>query len=110
MKIEELKEVVDSRNVGKTNIEEIKLLLDAITDWPKSVTTLFDFLTEIKEDLKVESITYTAIDDKLTTLNPALDAWKIESLTAIAELIKMSDFNTLDEIVAYYQDMKYAPK
>jgi hypothetical protein len=110
MEIEELRELLDSKNIEKTEVKKVELLLDAIADWPIIVTRLLDFLSELKEDLKAESITYAVVNYKLATLNPAFDAWKMESLTAISELIKLSDFKALDEIIAYYQMMKYVPQ
>ena len=61
--------------------------LQVINDWPNHFDTLEEYLADIRVFLKNKNITIEAIQSKLVTLDPSKNAWEIESLTGLLDLM-----------------------
>jgi len=104
MSIEELHSLLDNGTLQSSDINKIKLLLEAINDWPHPVKTLVDFIVQIQQDLKKDDITQFVIEQRVKNLNPAYDAWKMESYATLIELIQLSNYKSLNELTANFDN------
>lgn len=104
MSIEELNIKLCDKTFNNDEIVKVNLLLEAINDWPDDIDSLGGFLEAIKVDLKSSDCGYSTLNKKISKLNPSVDAWKIESYTLLIELMQISNYKTLSEIVSYFEN------
>lgn len=76
----------------------ICLLREAINDWPTQVTTVEEYIRDVKLFLSGQGITIDAIERKLSNVS-LNEAWQIESLTSLLELLKISKHETFESVL-----------
>ncbi|RFZ95215.1 hypothetical protein D0C36_06720 [Mucilaginibacter conchicola] len=107
MDIEQLMTVLEERAITGNDRKRVELLLAAINDWPTPVESLNDFLSKLKSSLNAEEITIEVVTDRVADMTPGFDAWKMESLSSLLELLNMSGIASLNQIIANYQSLQY---
>jgi hypothetical protein len=103
MTIEQLQLKPAHNFINNDVIIKVELLLDAINDWPKPVNPLDDFLIKLQKDSECADVTYEIIDKKSSTLNPATEAWKMESYGVLKKLSDLFEYKSLNEILSCWQ-------
>jgi hypothetical protein len=73
------------------------LLMEALTDWPKE-KEIAEVILELKGEIK-DKLTYKNLDKYLETLNPKIDAWKIEALTSLLEMFDFERNKNIDKSI-----------
>ena len=87
-------------NITDTKLARtINLLKDVINDWPTEIETLEAFIFEVKIFLHCQSITIDVVDRKLSNVS-LNEAWQIEALTNVRELMNINHNEKLENIVA----------
>lgn len=89
MSISELDIAVESNTLTDLEVIKANHLLRAINDWPYSVNSFEDFAQQLKNELKSNDLTFEDIHKYNQALSFAKDAWKMESLSILLELIKL---------------------
>ena len=99
MLIEDLYMLKD--NIDSSEVKSLDCLLQVVNDWPNSFDTLEEYLADIRIFLETKSITAETIQSKLNTLDASKNAWEMESLTGLLELMNNKIENKLlKEILA----------
>jgi hypothetical protein len=97
--IDELIDKIEKDDTGTEIKRAAKGLIDAINDWPTSLTTIEDFISEMKNEFGGQILKKTL--EKYSNLN---EAWKMESTTSTIEMLDVFPDKSFDEIVAYISD------
>ena len=101
MLVDDLAKKLDDQSFNDSDRTKVKLLLEAINDWPHTVDSVDDFVNQLQVDLQSNDITYKLARNKNTQLDMKEDAWKMESYAVIISLMKLCDQKPLNEIIAY---------
>lgn len=89
-------------NIDQSEVKSLDCLLQVINDWPNHFDTLEEYLADIRVFLKNKNITIEAIQSKLVTLDPSKNAWEIESLTGLLDLMNNKIGNKLLKEIAIF--------
>jgi hypothetical protein len=95
-------ELIDKIEKDETETEikrAAKELIDAINDWPTNLTTIEDFISEMKNEFGGQ-ISKKKLE-KYSNLN---EAWKMESTTSTIEMLDVFPNKSFDEIVVDISD------
>lgn len=99
MTIDKIYDLRENNFFDQNDVQKIDLLLQAVTDWPTPVDTIEGFLTEVKNFLKVDILTYEAIRLGINKFSPKDFSWELESLTSLLELAKIEKDKGLNFIL-----------
>jgi hypothetical protein len=97
--IDELIMKMEKDDTGTEIKRAAKGLIDAINDWPTNLTTIEDFISEMKNEFG-GLISKNKLE-KYLNLNKA---WKMESTTSTIEMLDVFPDKSFDEIVADISD------
>ncbi|HJD85971.1 MAG TPA: hypothetical protein K8W08_00730 [Empedobacter falsenii] len=99
MTFEDLFNLIERNNFKSKNdfIVAVKLF-DAENDWPEPSTTLEEFIGKLEYEIG-EEIFYHRLISKLETYSLTNDAWKIESLMSIKDIVDLDLNKSLRTIV-----------
>lgn len=99
MTFEKLSSLIEQNNfTTKTDFIVAVKLLDAENDWPEPSVTVNEFILKLEQEIGNE-IFYQTLVSKLETYHVRNDAWKIESLSSIQEIIELDIQRDLKKIV-----------
>jgi hypothetical protein len=97
--IDELTEKIE-RDDSNTDFKvAAKVLIEAINDWPTNLTTIEDFVNEMKNEFQGE-ITKVKLE-KYSNLD---EAWKMESTASTIEMLNAFPNKSFNEIVTSISD------
>lgn len=82
--ITDIETVVEKQNVGENLLKILNIFLNSITDWPKDVFTLEEYVEQLEEFVKGE-VTKHRLANILKEINIMNNAWYVESITQISE-------------------------
>jgi hypothetical protein len=100
MTVDQLYEFVENAVVDETNRQKIALLLEAMNDWPIEVQTTDAFFTEVKNFLKIDALTYQAVEAKMEGLDREGSAWQLEALTSLVQIEHQDNSDSIDVVIA----------
>jgi hypothetical protein len=106
MSIEELHVRLEGNVFTNDDAIKVKLLLEAINDWPDPADTLNEYLEKLQIEFGCNDITYNVIDKLSSKLNPATHAWKMESCGTVRLMMQQSNYKSLNEIISYLENYK----
>ena len=96
MTIDKLSELRESNFFNERVCQIVDLLLQAATDWPRPVSTIENFLTDVKRVLKSDNLNYKAIDNGMKKLDPVYFLWELEALSSLLELASLNHKKNVD--------------
>jgi len=104
IKIDSLEKLTRDGSIRGSKKKKIEILLAAINDWPTVISTLNDYLTEVTL-VTGPPVTRKTIESGMKKLSFSSDAWKIESLTQLSELLDINEsleqfFTELESLIA----------
>lgn len=74
-------------------------LINAVTDWPTTdLSEPQDLIVELKKEIK-NKLTFDNIKYYQKSLNPEIDAWKLEAVTALIEMFDLERKNVFDRTI-----------
>lgn len=99
MTFEELSFLIEQNNFQKRNdfIVAVKLF-DAENDWPDASEKLEEFIDKLENEIG-NDIFYHNLISKLETYSFKKDAWKIESLMSVKEIMELDITKSLKTII-----------
>jgi hypothetical protein len=97
--IDELIDKTEKDNTGNEIKLAAKGLIDAINDWPTNLTTIEDFISEMKNEF-CGKISKNKLE-KYSNLN---EVWKMESTTSTIEMLDVFPDKSFEEIVKKISD------
>ena len=80
---------------------QLDLLKDAINDWPTDLSTVEDFVQEVRAYLGCSILTKDVIDHKLSNFS-LIEAWQIESLTSVLELMNIDQNDSVENCLSEF--------
>lgn len=76
-----------------------EFLMSALNDWPtRNLQEPKDLILELKSKLK-KPLTFNNLDSYLESLNPSIDAWKMEALSALLEMFDLDRRKIFDKTI-----------
>ena len=91
--------ICENASIDETNRQKIASLLEAINDWPVEVQTTDAFFGEVKNFLKIDALTYQAINAKMKGLDPGRYAWQLEALTSLVQIEHQDNSESIDVVI-----------
>jgi hypothetical protein len=96
--IESLISIIDQFEHESSKSRVASLLLTAITDWPRSVNTVEEYLDQVKEALQISIIDRHNLEMGIKTLSPGNHSWEIESITGLIKIFHLTT-EELDTVI-----------
>ncbi len=97
--VNELIDKIEKDDTGTEIKRAAKRLIDAINDWPTNLTTIEDFISEMKNEFGGQ-VSKKELE-KYSNLN---EAWKMESTTSTIEMLDVFPGKSFDEIIKDISD------
>jgi hypothetical protein len=96
---DELASILESRTSSANLVIEAKYLIEAINDWPTSVTKPEEFLFILNQEIG-KPLTKENIERYVRSLDAGKSAWKMESFASVLAMFDNRAAETLNEIIA----------
>ncbi|QBN18421.1 hypothetical protein [Flavobacterium nackdongense] len=93
--VEELIDTLDNDATEADLKSAAESLLEAISDWPTSISEPSELVTELKLHIN-SKLTFKNIERFLKTQRVEKDAWKMESLSSILNIFKIERNEIVD--------------
>jgi hypothetical protein len=103
MKVENLFELNAKTKNDHVATSIVSSLIQAITDWPKPMSTVDDFLNDVKAFLKLDTLKYDLVLSKMKHISSETFPWELESLSGLLEICELSKEVELDVILSRYE-------
>jgi hypothetical protein len=97
--IDELIDKIEKDDTGSEIKRAAKGLINAINDWPTGLTTIEDFISEMKNEFGAQ-----ISKRKLENYSNLNEAWKLESTASTIEMLDVFPNKSFDEIVKEISD------
>jgi hypothetical protein len=79
MKVEELIDLVENNH----NKMELVHLLNAISDWPCSIDSVYEYFLNVKSFLEIKTISIELINKKMLKIDMLSYVWELESISEL---------------------------
>ncbi len=104
MTFEQLSTLINQNNFNsKTDFIIAVKLFDAENDWPEPSTSLSEFILKLENEIG-DSIVLHNLLHTIDSYDIAQNSWKIESLTALKEILEIDLQQDLKTIVQSFEE------
>jgi hypothetical protein len=102
MNIENLFDLSENKTLPILRFETVQLLLTVINDWPENVNTTAELIVSVRRLLCSPEILSNIIKEKISQLSVFKDAWIMEALQGILEILSINNVNSLEEALSLH--------